>query len=339
MVQVDLVDPREYSAVITDIHRDAWEPPCFNYTDQYVRWQLAYPSEHAPIGVIVRDGSDAGACSALACRNLRLGGRTEPFWMASFAAVRPGWRGRSEAHSCWDCGAKTKETSSWRGPGSAHELIWDAIDATGLPVIIFTETGMPSELFALQCHEAAGYHTSKISELPLYGFSLSYDAPQGYEAEATSQVERFDSASRALQNDFSLWQEHTDEQFKHLLTDCRTPLIVWNRSGEPVATAVVAKTQVRTIDGGVATIPYVHNISIAESNPDVIRTICWFGQQYCGSSHYGLGIMPNAWSLDEGALRRAGVRKLAHCGYSCFVSSKDPDHPALSSRGTNLEIV
>lgn len=319
MVRIDSIDPRDHTGTICEINTVAWSPPCIVYDEEYVRWQFDFPGDRSPVGVIAYYNGEAFGCYAAMPRRMRIGSHVATYYLQSFLAMKPGF----ESHRL-----------------SMKRSICAMLRTTDAPIITFCRTGSRAERLMLAGCKHCRLIVKKICDLPLHGFSSDVTCPPKLSIEAPATPESFLVAARALQTDpCTLWHEMDVAALRHYNTDarCSTPVVVRDLDGSPAAAAILLRAGIRQ-PGGVITAPTLQNVCLAPNRPAALTALCCVARDSYRNCRHETVVIPNAWPLDEVTCRQARVRKLQG-SYSAIMATSDPDHPGLSSRGTNLEIV
>src|SRR5262245_53694988 len=80
------VNPVTFAEEASAILKSAWQPPCLDYTPDYVRFQCGFPTNLEPIGLAMFEGETPLGFIASTGRTSNAG----DVYLSSFLSFRPG---------------------------------------------------------------------------------------------------------------------------------------------------------------------------------------------------------------------------------------------------------
>jgi len=217
----------DFADTAAGILREAWPPPALDYSPEYVRWQLGYPSAsgQAPAVAAFDDTIPVGF-AAVTPRGIGWGSHHWQSGIVSFVSVRPEWQKKGIA-------------------AALYSALLEKISAAGMLVVTFAAADSPGEKTLLRSYEQAGFRIHPLGRYPVYGAVIrpgelspewSWESCRGGLSEVAPVFEN------CLQNRRVLWGTPDDAEIRHGMSHPHgRRLLVLRREGEPVAVAWVVR--------------------------------------------------------------------------------------------------
>ncbi len=312
--RIDVVDAAAFAPQAAQILNDAWPAPALHYTPEYVRWQLTFPGNPAPVALAAYDDSEAIGFIASTPRRMRLGPTAQEVAVVSFVAVLADRQRRGIA-------------------AALYARLLSQLQTSG-PLLTFAVPDSSGERALLRAYSHGGYTVSQLGSYPTFSYldrSTGNDLPQ---QRASSQYSELNPVIQACARDGSiLWSDPSAEQFAHYLADPRSRrLLVVCRASETGA-AWALQMAVRTARS-VQTVTALETLYVpggdGGSLPQLLHSAAGL---YNARQPARLVNVPNAFGLDA---RRFGLRQtgVGFRAYLCTLRA----HPFQTAAGTNLEI-
>ncbi|HKI18857.1 MAG TPA: GNAT family N-acetyltransferase, partial [Isosphaeraceae bacterium] len=142
-MRIERVPLLEFAESAAAILRASWQPPCLEYSADYIRWQFGYPGHPEGKGVAAFDSCEPIGFAAVVPRSLAFGGERHPALLLSFVSVRPNFRGQGVGHAL-------------------YQALTEIARQTGVPVLSFAETGTAGSRLLTGSLLAAGYYDKNL---------------------------------------------------------------------------------------------------------------------------------------------------------------------------------
>jgi len=321
-IRIESVHGPDAAAEASMILREAWQPPTVHYTEEYLRWQLSFPSPFPIPAFMAFDGTEPVGFAGMTARRFRCGSDVWDSGIVSFAAVRPQWR------------------NSVLGIVVYKELFSRLRDA-GLPFIGFGVQGSHArEIFTLVLNRVRLQVLSLGTLLTHYYAVTGSDGPDS-EWEATI-VDRDGRAelSSALRTDSTVIScDPTDDQWTHYWRDPRGRALVSLRhrsTGERGIAWVVQGEYLST--EGVRIVPTVESVYLPSYDVRALPSLFRATARWAGSSDRTFVNAANLSGFQPESLRAAGIRNFGRgfLGICCAATI-----PAFleKAQSTTVEIV
>ena len=321
MLRAERVDPADVAETAERILGESWEPPCLNYSADYLRWQLNFPGPSPSRAVVALDGGEPAGFAALTPRRLRFRRQRLDAFILSFVAVRPAWRGQ--------------------GVGSLlYTALLDGAKTDGVPIVAFAEPESAGRALLLKSFEANHFLRKGLGTFRAHA-GLSRPGPSTSLIRC-SMVEDLAGLSAALDrcdDSRTLLSDPTLDQWEHYRKDPRGRALVevWDPDGEPAGSAMIVMAEVITAQGFTRT-PLIDSIWTPHPSPEALKAIVQFAGGCSGQGGPQTITLPNVGTLDEFALRAAGLRAIPS-RFEGFLFLPDPRSPVDEADSTNIEIV
>jgi GNAT superfamily N-acetyltransferase len=320
-VRVDRVAPDQFAIPASRILRDAWRPPCLDYSPEYVAWQIGFPGAVPAVAVAASDGDEPVGCAALLPRRVRFRGHNYDIFILTFVAVRPGWRGRGI------------------GP-SVYAALLDAARAGGPPIVVFVEPSSAGRRLLLESLDAARLAARPLGTYHAHA-GMAGPQPAGGEPGCVTTRDRSEYRRAASESDdrTTLCADPTDEQLDHYLSDPRgRELVVGSAAAGGGRWAAMVVSAEVVAAGGPERRILIDSIAGLDPSADFLRGLVRIQGGRPGSRGPVAVTAPNVHGIDPTTLRAAGLRRIPSV-FEAYLAVTGPDHPILAAEGTNLEII
>jgi hypothetical protein len=313
----------EFAGQASEILREAWLPPALNYTQEYMRWQLSFPSVAPMPAAVAFDDGKAVGFGAVTARRLRLGSHTWHGGVASFVAVRPGARTPFAAVALY--------REFFRG-----------IRELGEPIVTFGIQGAIGPAIFIRAYANAGFETKELGAYVTYSHLVSparlcggnWEVESGAGPDALAGI--IEACARDEQTIFS---DPTPEQLNHYGSDPRprTLAVVRHRNTGALAAAWAVQAEVLT-SRGVATVLSLDSVYVPGNDASALPALFYAAAAWAQCHDPVVITAPNLAGYDPARLRALGIRGTGapFVGYACSVGAPAFLAPA---RATNVEIV
>lgn len=319
---VATVDPLAFAAGASALLREAWTPPGLLYSPEYLGWQFVSPGDTRALAAAAFDGDVPVGFAAAVPRRLRLGEKRGDALVLSFVAVRPGYRGRGVA-------------------AAVYAALLDAAGQTGRPVLAYAQPGTPGRHVLLKAFEAAGYRRQDLGLYRTYAHRpgpASAPAAGGVTCAAAGPA-CFLDVVRRCNGTGTLWSDPDPGRLDHYRADPRGRLlaVASGPGGVPTGAGMVVLCEMTTPQG-VDRVALLDSLFLPEPDVEILKALLRFAAGAWPDRVSTPTIsVPNAWGLDAGLLRAAGVRATPS-GFDGFLFTTG-DNVWEKAEGTNLEII
>ena len=300
------VDPIAAAVDASSILKAAWQPPCLDYSPEYIRFQCAFPTGLQPLSIVAFDGNTPSAFIAATGRS----GNSGEFYLSSFLAVRPG-----------------------SDPALSIALVRhenELVRQTGRPLLLFTAAGSAGETL-VKCRHKRGWKGTRIGQYRVHA-TVPQPRDSSFRAEEISK-ERWAVEANKLHDESLLAPSFGAADLEHFASDPsgRRFLAVFDEGGRAVATGMQAFTSSVTATG-ITKLPTLHYIRLAEQNPEILRVLLVAARH----ANASVVTVPNTIRISEDVAKSVGLRgtpALFSAYYFC------PPDQEMNFRGTEFEIV
>ncbi len=320
MPRVEAVEPAGAAEAASRVLREAWLPPCLDYSPEYLRWQLTFPGALPAEAVLARDGDEPAGFAGATPRRVLLGGRSLTVRILSFVAVRPPWRGQGLA-------------------GRLYDALLAELGRAGAPVVAFAEPGSGGEAALRSGCARAGWHCRAAGDLPLY----AYLARPGAGAPDLARLRDVPFESSLLPALCAAadpdWLESAPDAavLAHYGADPRSRAAWLLDEGEG-GMVLGARTGTWTPQGPVEVVT-LEPAWLPAPHPDALRALLHAAaHRWAGDGRPLRVTLPNPGRLEPAAAAAAGLRRIPG-GFRAYLCAPDPDDPVLRARGTTVEVV
>lgn len=319
---VEPVDPVAFAAEASAVLREAWAPPALLYSPEYLGWQFSSPGDTPAIAAAAFDGGEPVGIAAAVPRRLRLGGARGEALVLSFVAVRPGYQGRGVA-------------------ASVYATLLAAAAGTGRPVLAYAQPETPGRRALRKAFEAAGYRRQDFGLYRTYAHRpgpASAPAVGGVTCAEAGTACFLDVVGRC-RNPTTLWSDPGPANLDHYRADPRGRVlaVVSEPGGVPAGAGMVVLGEMTTPQG-IDRIALLESIFLPQPGVETLKALLKFAAGLWPDRVSTPTIsVPNAWGLDAGLLRAAGVRATP-AGFEGYLFTRG-DGVWATAGGTNLEIL
>lgn len=303
---------RDVVGLASELMRASWVPPCLDYTQELLEWQLTFPGSPSPLYIV---GLDKGRCVAFAAaspRRLRYGTWSQPFLIKSFVTVAKELRGRGVGRDL-------------------RRRIVSEIARDAHPIVRFGEIATP----ALE------------EDYRLSGMTISYQGPcvamatmsDGRAEPRLLSVQEYAEATRTLARPGGLALDAQADVLVHYLSDPRgrTFLGVLDHKGDLAVAAMVVRARMVGRGGVVVSVQLEQLIGKEGVDTSEIRELAAASAQW-GYGGQGMVTIPNIGTASLELLAEAGFRQIPG-RYSAWVAHPVGEPLPFESVKLNLEIV
>jgi predicted N-acetyltransferase YhbS len=316
-----LVHGADFAEEASRILDEAWKPPAFRYTPEYLRWQMSFPSAADMPSVIAFDGEEPVGFGGTSARRVKHGATEFEAAIFSFASVRPAWQGRRIA-------------------ADLYRTLLEATAKSGIPLIAFAASGSGADRVLLRAYSEAGFRVQPLGTYMNYGFVGKAAGIQGawrsYVSDDPCILERM--APQLDGEAAVLWSWPTRAQFEHYFADPRPRklIVAENRLTGVRGAGFVVRSEVRSAHG-IVPITMLENIWLPGPAAGCIQCLLQAAAEAWPSPGAMLLTCPNLSGVDDSALTAIKARKSGgrYSGYFCTAGQL----PVEALERTNLEIV
>lgn len=302
-MSIEPVDLEEFASTASAILRDAWKPPCLDYSPEYLKWQCGFPSDLKPISLAAFQDGKPVAFVAATGRNTNAG----PCYMSSFMSLLPG------TPSSVAIGLVRYQSRALRNSGAL--------------TVVFAQAGSVGEQLL-----AVG-DTVGLKRFPLGDYRIHAAAPRKEPADvavtAVTSAEWLD-AWNALSAGAALSLVFDAATLRHLEADpFRREFLVAEKGGARVGAAMLSETRSVTVNGLQST-PTLHSVRLRDNDADALSALLLYAR--------GRGAVvnvPNVTAISVDVRRAAGLRATP----SAFVGYAVTDGRECEFTCTDMEIV
>ncbi len=314
-IECRAVDPLPVVQAAAEMLRLSWTPPCLHYSDEYVKWRLAFPGPGRARAALATDGLRVVGFMAAVPRRIWVDGRAASIHVRSCLGVHPAYRGR----------------------GVAGRLV-RLILATDGPTIGFTEPGSASEHILAVSARARGLTFKLAAQLRTYAFSGARRDPDPPVVVEEAAVGEFELAADGCTSAGTAWSRPTTEQLQHYAADPRGSClaIVLGRDGGTLGAGLIVRSHVVTARG-VELVPSLDAVFLHRAHDTALAALGAFALDRWRSDGASVVTAPNLQTVPADAIRRSGFRA-TRSAFNLVVIGGESDPVVRSTTTTNLEV-
>jgi len=311
-IAFDQVDPISFANEAAGILKAAWQPPCLDYSAEWLRWRLSGPSPLPPLGFVAVSESKPVAFAA--AFGVRVGSPQgmRDVYLCSFMCACPG-------------ASASVAPLLLRTEGKYFKQ-------TAIPTLVFAQVASAGEQLL------AVLDALKISRHSLgtyVGHAGLYPSASVAPAEIT-RPETWIAARNAIEPGQPLVEASFDcERLEYELTDPwgRQCAVAYGPDGEPAATALIGNT--RTLGkNGPQTLASLHYVR-AKTAPGLSALLALALR----NEPRGVATIPNCAAISAEILRTARIRSTPS-QFACYSFSVNPqESPLTLAAATDMEII
>lgn len=304
-VQVRSVDPMAFADEASMVLRSAWRPPCLDYTPEYLRFQLGFPSSLSSIGVAAWQGAEPVGFVAATGRRTNLG----DLYLSSFLSLRPG-------------------TVSSVALALVRTEIREVL-RSARPMLVFAEVGSVGE-YLLRTLEILGLSKYQIGEYRVHS-ALPIQPPEGYVVTSVTAGQWFAAADTMRDDTLLSPAFDTPTLLQFASAPGRRKFLVVSRDGVPLIVAMLGLTEMST-QSGTCRVPALHYVRMSTEDPDALVALVGAANESAGT----VVTVPNTVGIPPEVARAARLRATG----AVFAAYLCPNNSSLPPvRGTEFEIV
>jgi GNAT superfamily N-acetyltransferase len=316
--EVALLDVVESAAAVLQA---SWQPPCLDYSTDYLRWQFSYPGDPGARGVAAFASGEPIGFAAVVPRTVAFEGKRHQILLLSFVAVRPDFRGQ--------------------GVGKALYAALTAItNQTGRLILSFAEAGTAGRRLLVESLQSAGYCHRDLGPC-LSHAGIANDRESHHPKWTPCDPDEFSDLLLSLSDHALLSSSPDQKQCEHELLDPRGRelLIARGESGRAIGAARLVKARFLSPDGRPEVVPMIDSLALADPEADSLRELLIYCARWCADNGATRTVLlPNPSGIPAAILRGSGFRA-QRSRFEAHVFSPDRESPLLDARETNFEIV
>jgi GNAT superfamily N-acetyltransferase len=316
--EVALLDVVESAAAILQA---SWQPPCLDYSTDYIRWQFSYPGDPGAAGVAAVASGEPIGFAAVVPRTVAFEGKRHPMLLLSFVSVRPGYRGQ--------------------GVGKALYAALTAIaKKTGVPILSFAEVGTAGQRLLVESIRLAGYCHRNLGPCLCHA-GIANDRENHHPEWTPCDPDQFSDLLLSLSDHALLSSSPDQKQCEHELLDPRGRelLIARGESGRAVGAARLVMARFLSPDGRREEVPMIDSLALADPEAESLRGLLTYCARWCAEDGVPRTVLlPNPSCISATTLRGSGFRA-QRSRFEAHVFSPVRESPLLDAIETNFEIV
>jgi hypothetical protein len=320
MLRIERVHPAEFAGIASEILRSAWKPPCLDYSAEYVRWQLSFPSPLPPIALMAFQDSTPVGFVAATGRRMRINEKSLDVYLSSFLSVKPGIN----------------------LPSLAMTLVRKEgrfVVESGIPLLVFAKPESSGELL-LKGFESVGLKRSSVG---MFRIHMAQSRPsvtitaKEVDGDVWLRLHHELGVSRPSQ----LAEDFSAASVAHHAQDPgrRRFAAAYGEDSQVKGLAILGSVRSLTAAGAKQSLPALHHVSLSphltekETQSEVLKALI---ELAAGSEK--IVTLPNASMIQPDVLKAAGFRSTASA-FRGYIFSSDLSYPILNVDTTDFEIV
>lgn len=320
MPRFEVVNPLDHLDAASDVLISSWPLPCRHYSPEFLRWRFSFPGSGSALAAIATDGELPVGFAAAIPRLMTHRDVAGEAYFLSYVAVKPEFQCRGIAAGLYDA-------------------LLDATDHSA-PIITFTEVGHAGERAALAAYARAGYTVSDLGCYEGFGYAPRRAGTDDSVRTASIQCLTAPFEHIPLCSDKNVLALHsTPESIGHYFSgpEPRQGLTLY-AAKESIAGCAIARRASVLTSRAVIHSTMIENLFLPAADPDMIRVLCEAASTLWLENDRPTAVaVPNVLGCSADQMREAGLRAW-FAPWHGYVCARDPDHPFLRAKLTNLEV-
>jgi hypothetical protein len=306
-MQIQSVDPIGFADEASAILKTAWQPPCVDYTPEYLRFHCSFPTSLAPVALTAFDGDEAVGYIAATGRSSNIG----ELYLGSFLGARPG-------------------TPSMLSVALQRQHLRTITKQLSKPLLAFTYFESVGDYLVRSCNFAG------VKRIPLGEYRMHATVPRGQSSgigiRQVSPADWAEAAKTFSDDELLLSPQFDAATVQHMAKDPAGRQFLTAVDGDTLVGVCVRAVTPTLTANGVENFPVLHYIRLLDGHADALKALLWHAKDPA----IPLVTVTNMIRVPPATAKAAGLRATASA-FAAYLLSADDRTPSF--RGTEFEIV